>query len=283
MDISQISLIVGTTVGSILAAGSVTIFNLANNLQAAPLGVFALSISAASFPLLSEHYTKGDSKAFVKTLGDNVMMVLFFIIPIMILMLIFRAYIVRIIYGHGKFNWNDTVLMFTTFGILTFSLIGQSLSPLFSRSFYSRQNTIIPVMINLCSIIVDIILAYTLGKAFGLVGIASGFVIACTLDALLMFFFLRRFLHKDNISLADFDNEVGKFLVKILFAGVVMGLVGYAGIYAFAPLVNTRTTLGIIIQSGLAVAAALLAFVFVSYKIGIQQTRRVLGILKRIF
>ena len=98
-----------------------------------------------------------------------------------------------------------------------------------------------------------------------------------------MFFFLRRFLHKDNISLADFDNEVGKFLVKILFAGVVMGLVGYAGIYAFAPLVNTRTTLGIIIQSGLAVAAALLAFVFVSYKIGIQQTRRVLGILKRIF
>ena len=50
MDISQISLIVGTTVGSILAAGSVTIFNLANNLQAAPLGVFALSISAASFP-----------------------------------------------------------------------------------------------------------------------------------------------------------------------------------------------------------------------------------------
>ena len=86
-----------------------------------------------------------------------------------------------------------------------------------------------------------------------------------------------------DISLADFDSEVGKFLLKILFAGVVMGLVGYAGIYAFAPLVNTRTTLGIIIQSGLAVTAALLTFVFVSYKIGIQQTRRVMGIIRKIF
>jgi len=283
MDISQISLIVGTTVGSILAAGSVTIFNLANNLQAAPLGVFALSISAASFPLLSEHYTKGDHKAFTKTLASNVCMVLFFIIPITILMVIFRAYIVRIIYGHGKFNWNDTILMFTTFGILCFSLLGQSLSPLFSRSFYARQNTIIPVIVNICSIIVDIILAYVLGKHYGLIGIASGFVTACTLDAILMFGFLRWHLHKHDISMAEFDREVGKFVFKIIIASVVMGLAGYAAIHVFAPLVNTQTTIGIVVQSGLSVAVALLAFLLVSYKLGIQQTRRVMGIVRKAF
>lgn len=283
MDISQISLIIGTTVGSILAAGSVTIFNLAINLQAAPLGVFALSISAASFPLLSEHYAKRDNKAFVKTLAQNVMMVLFFIIPISILMIIFRAYIVRIIYGHGKFNWNDTVLMFTTFGILSLSLIGQSLSPLFSRSFYARQNTIIPVIVNLCSIVVDIILAYILGKNFGLIGIASGFAIACTLDSMLMFIFLRRFLHKDSVVLTEFDSEVSVFIFKILASSIVMGLVGYCAIYAFAPLVNTRTTIGIVIQSGLAVSVALLAFLIVSYKIGIRQSRQVMDVVKRFF
>jgi putative peptidoglycan lipid II flippase len=281
MDISQVSLIVGTTVGSILAAGSVTIFNLANNLQAAPLGIFALSVSAASFPLLSEHFTNGDHKAYIKTLADNVMMVLFFIIPISILMLIFRAYIVRIIYGHGKFNWSDTVMMFSTFGVLTFSLVGQSLSPLFSRSFYSRQNTIIPVMVNICSITLDIILAVILGRRFGLLGIASGFAIACTFDALVMFSFLRWHLHKNSISLADFDSEVGKFLIKIVISSLIMGLVGYGCIYLFAPLVNTQTTLGIVIQSGLAVGVAILAFLGVSYKLGIEQTKRVLGIVKR--
>lgn len=283
MDISQISLIIGTTVGSILAAGSVTIFNLANNLQAAPLGIFALSVSAASFPLLSEHYANKDDAAFTKTLAKNVMTVLFFIIPISILMVIFRAYIVRIIYGHGKFNWSDTILMFSTFGILTFSLVGQSLSPLFSRVFYSRQNTIIPVIVNLISIILDAILAYVLGKAYGLLGIAWGFVIACTFDALLMFSCLRWWLDKAKVSLAHFDAELGKFLFKILTSSVIMGLVGYGGIYAFAPFVNTATTVGILLQSGLSVAAALLAFALCSYALGIEQTRFFWGYVKKIF
>jgi putative peptidoglycan lipid II flippase len=281
MDISQISLIIGTTVGSILASGSVTIFNLANNLQAAPLGIFALSISTASFPLLSEHYSNKDDKAFTKTLASNVMNVLFFIIPISILMIIFRAYIVRIIYGHGKFNWSDTILMFTTFGILTFSLIGQSLSPLFSRSFYARHNTIIPVSVNICTIALDAVLAFVLGKRFGLVGIAWGFVIACTLDALLMFTCLRWNLHRDNISLAEFDQKVGTFLLKILTASVLMGLTGYGAIYSLAPLVNTHTTLGLAIQSGLAVIAALLVFFLCAYKMRIEQVGEVFKFLKR--
>jgi putative peptidoglycan lipid II flippase len=280
MDISQISLIIGTTVGSILAAGSVTIFNLANNLQAAPLGVFALSVSAASFPLLSEHFAKKDEQSFVKTLAHNTTLVLFFIIPIAILMIIFRAYVVRIIYGHGKFSWNDTILMFTTFGILTFSLIGQSLSPLFSRSFYARQNTIVPVIVNFCSIILDIILAYTLGKRFGLIGIASGFAIACTFDALAMFCSLRWQLHKENVSMAEFDSRVIKFLAQILACSIPMGFVGYGMIYALAPFVDTHTTIGIIAQSGGAVLTALIVFFLLSYSFGMEQSLNIVEFIK---
>jgi len=282
MDISQISLIIGTTVGSILAAGSVTIFNLANNLQAAPLGIFALSVSAASFPLMSEHYAKNDNRAFVKTLAKNVTTVLFFIIPIAVLMVIFRAFIVRIIYGHGKFDWADTILMFTTFGILTFSLIGQSLSPLFSRAFYARHNTMTPVMVNVCSIILDAILAYTLGKHFGLIGIAWGFVIACTTDALLMFSFLRMSLHKDGVNMAEADREILIFGGKILVSSIAMGLAGYCAIYALAPLVDTQTTLGIVLQSGGAVFISIVVFLFTSYKIGLEQSKSLLGYLRRM-
>ncbi len=283
MDISQISLIIGTTVGSILAAGSVTIFNLANNLQAAPLGVFALSVSAASFPLLSEHFATGDNKAFIKTLWGNIMQVLFFIIPIAILMFIFRAYIVRIIYGHGKFDWNSTKIMLGTFGILTFSLIGQSLSPLFSRAFYARQNTIIPVMVNLISIILDAFLAYFLGKRFGLLGIASGFAIACNFDALLMLFCLRRFLRKQGISLEESDNEVITFIGKMLISSICMGLVAYGILYLFGPLLDTRTTLGIVMQSGVAVILAISVFLSFSYYIGVQQTKTVLDFFKKFW
>ncbi len=136
------------------------------------------------------------------------------------------------------------------------------------------------MLVNFCSIILDVILAYVLGKKFGLLGIASGFAIACTVDALLMFSFLRWHLHKHNISMADFDDQVGSFLLKIIISSIAMGLIAYGCIYLFAPLVNTGTTVGIIIQSGLAVGVAILAFLLISYKLGVEQTKRVLGLLK---
>lgn len=273
MDISQISLIVGTTVGSFLASGSVTIFSQAINLQAAPLGIFAFSISAASFPLLSEHFANKDEAAFTKTLSNNIKNVLFFIIPIAILMLIYRAFIVRIIYGHGKFDWGDTILMFTTFGILTFSLFGQSITPLLSRSFYSRQNTKIPVMVNFVAIILNIITTYYLGKNYGLPGIAWGFVIACTFDAALMFVALRFFLQKAKVSLVEFDSDLFIFLPKILIASIISGLVAYGGIYAFEPFVNTTTTLGILLQSGASCVVAVFAFMLCAYALEIEQAK----------
>jgi hypothetical protein len=98
-----------------------------------------------------------------------------------------------------------------------------------------------------------------------------------------MFIFLRRFLHKDNADLVEFDSEVGAFIFKILASSTVMGLIGYGAIYVFAPLVNTHTTFGIIIQSGLSVTSALLAFVWVSFKLKVPQTSRVMGLISRIF
>ncbi len=175
------------------------------------------------------------------------------------------------------------MLMFTTFGILSVSLIGQSLSPLFSKSFYARQNTIIPVMVNLCAIALDVILALVLGKRFGLIGIASGFAIACTVDAMLMYILLRWHLHKDNVELGEFDYDVGQFIFKILVSTVVMGLVGYCAIYAFAPLVNTQTTIGIMVQSGLAVTFAVFSFLVVSYAMGIRQSRQLVAALEKYF
>ena len=138
-------------------------------------------------------------------------------------------------------------------------------------------------MVNLGSIILDAVLAYTLGKAFGLLGIAWGFVIACTFDALLMFACLRWWLEKNNVSLKYFDQELGTFIFKILTSSIIMGLVGYGGIYAFAPFVNTTTTIGLLIQSGLSVCLALVAFALCSYGLKIEQTQIFAGWLKKFF
>ncbi len=283
MDISQISLIIGTTVGSILASGSVATFNLAINLQASPIGIFAVSIATATFPLLSEHYVTKNDEAYVSALAKSFILVLFFIIPITVLMVIYGSLLVRIGYDHGKATWPEIVALFTTFGILSFSVIPQSLSPLLSRSFYSRQNTLIPVTVNMVSIVLDAVLAYVLGKAYGLSGISWGFMIACTFDALLMFFALRWFLNKSQVSLKEFDSQLSNFIPRILAASIIMGFVAYVGIYIMGHLVHTTNTIDLLFISGISLAVALIAFFVIGHALGLEHTKTSMGYIKRFF
>jgi putative peptidoglycan lipid II flippase len=76
-----------------------------------------------------------------------------------------RAFIVRILFGRGQFTWEDTITTFSLLGVFSFAMIAQSLSPLLVRAFYAKQNTVIPVIINVVSILLitllsDLVLIY---------------------------------------------------------------------------------------------------------------------------
>lgn len=293
LDTTQVSLLIGSVVGSLLSAGSITVLNLAHNLQAVPVGLFGISVAMASFPALAEFFAKEDASVFIQTLFDSICKVLFFIIPISVLMLLLRAYIVRLAYGSGQFSWEDTILTFNTLGIFSISLFSQALAPLLARAFYARQDTKTPVLIGLGSIALNIILSYLFamskislnfeisGISFGfqtggVVGIALGFVIASIVNFLLLFAFLHRELEKDSAAashrMKHFDGDLAVVLGKIIFASLCMGIVGYASIYLFEPLVDTRTGLGILFQSGLATAFSVAVYFLVAKWVGLKHS-----------
>lgn len=285
LDNSQISLIIGSVVGSILASGSIAIFNLANNLQTVPLGVFAISYAIAAFPLLSEHYARKDERGFTYTLSETLIQMLFFIIPISILLLLFRAHIVRLIFGAGKFNWQDTILTFNTLGVFSFSLFGQALTPLLARAFYARQNTTIPVGVSLLTMALNAILAYHFGLIYGIVGVAAAFSIASVLNALILFFIMRYQLAKSDLDslgkhyLQAFDHQIISSLFKIILASCFMGAAGYGTLYAVAPFVNTHTGLGLLIQAALAGLVAVVVFLVFAAYLSLPQGKKLLSFL----
>jgi putative peptidoglycan lipid II flippase len=288
LDVSNISLLIATIIGSTLAAGSISIFNLANNLQAVPLGVFAVSIATASFPAFSESFAKGKNKEFIETLSRAIVQILFFLIPISILMLLFRAYIVRLGFGHGHFDWNSTILTFTTLGIFSVSLFSQGLTPLLARAFYARQNTKTPVIINAFTMLVNVVLAVILGNKYGVAGLAAAFSAASVFNTLALFIILRLKLGKDMektdpLSLDQFDKNLFTSTTKIVLASVIMGFAGYGGIYAFAPLVNTHTAVGILIQSALAIVVGVAVFLWVSAILKLSEAKEVTRAFKRFF
>ena len=163
LAISQINLLVITIIGSTLAAGSITVFNFANNLQYFPLGIFGISFAIAAFPTLSELVSKKDE--FINSLSATLRQILFFIIPSASLLIILRAQIVRAVLGSGKFSWSDTVATMDTLAFFSISLFAQALIPLLTRAFYARQDTKTPFIIGIISAVINVALSLILPTA----------------------------------------------------------------------------------------------------------------------
>ena len=285
LDLSQASLLLASIFGSLLAAGSISVFNLAFDLIAVPVGIFALSTAIAAFPALSESFAEKNPIRFWTTLSKSAVQILFFIIPISIGMLVLRAHIVRLLYGAGQFNWEDTRATFTVLGILTCSLFTQSLIPLFARSLFARHNTKLPVAIGLSSVLLLIFISYLTVPFFGVNAIAYAFTIASIFNCAVLFAVLGRTMRKElKIKNAEVEYAIQKNVLKttgrVLIASIVMGIVTYTGLYLFAPLVNTHTGLGILLQSGLAALCGGGAFLYLSQMLGLEQAGSIIRTLR---
>jgi putative peptidoglycan lipid II flippase len=168
---------------------------------------------------------------------------------------------------------------FDAFQSFSFALVSQSLIPLFSRAFYAMLNTKTPVIVGLLSMLLNIFLAYELASQHGVVGIALGFVLANLANCLVLFLLLHRKLNKhkeENKEIRAFDMGLLYAVLKIIIASFCMGLVAYSAIYAVSPFVNTRTVLGILVQSGLACGLAGVTYLIATYVMGIHETHKIL-------
>lgn len=292
LDLSQVSLLVASFLGSLLSSGSISVFSLAFDLQAVPTGIFALSAAVAVFPVLSESYAAQDTERFWRTLATTITQTLFFIIPISVVMLVLRAHIVRLLFGTGKFDWNDTIATFQVLGVFTFSLFSQSLIPILSRALYARHNTKTPMLIGFVAVCINIVCAYVLahtvirGASLGIVGVAYGFSIASIANLVLLYGIIRTLLAKDaqhqSHIIKAFDAVVTIGFTKIITASIALGVVTYVSLHIFAHVVDTHTGIGLLIQAGAASVLGGFAFLAAAQFLAIREVQPVLGILRSI-
>ncbi|MCC7522804.1 murein biosynthesis integral membrane protein MurJ [Candidatus Uhrbacteria bacterium] len=192
LGVSQLSLVILLGIATTLPAGSVAVYNLANNLQSFPLGVFGISFAIAAFPLLSQAASRSDDAAFRAALTGAARKIAFFILPATAAFILLRAQIVRLVLGMGEFDWSDTIRTADVVALLALSLIAQSIVPLLTRAFYARQNTWTPFWITAIGESLTIVLALWFRTSFGLLGLAAAVSISITIQCLLLVAALRK-------------------------------------------------------------------------------------------
>lgn len=157
----QINLIVITAIASTITAGSIAIFSISNNFQSLPIGIIGASFAVAIFPTLSRFFAENQKKEFLENFSSIFRQILFFIIPISILIFLLRNPIIEILYLTGKFGLEDVKLTSACLGAFAFSIFAQSLIPLLSRAFFSLQDTKTPTLITFWAVFLNIILAFS--------------------------------------------------------------------------------------------------------------------------
>ncbi len=250
---SQINFLIVTIIGSTLATGSITVFNLANNIQSFPLGIFGVSFAIAAFPTLSE--LTGKKKEFIKVFSLTIRQVLFFIIPASSLLIILRAQIVRVILGSGRFGWKDTFLTFETLFFFSISLFAQALILVIIRAFYAQEDSKTPFYTGLISAFANIILSIILVEPLGVAGLALSFSLANILN----FTLLALLLH---YKLGKFDGE--KIIIssiKIVIATFLLSITSQAIKYPIESVMGLETFIGVALQVMAATLGGIIVYI----------------------
>lgn len=284
----QLVVLVLLALGSFLVSGSVAIFNFALNLQSVPLVIIGVSYSVAAFPTLSKFLQTGDLLKFRQQVSIVVRHILFWSLPAVALFVVLRAQIVRIILGSGKFGWTDTRLTAAALALFVFSVTAQSLINLFVRSYYAGGKTKKPLLINIFSAVLIIILAVTFLKLFTVVPVFKflieilfrvedlegtavlmlplAFSLGTIVNALLLWFYFQK-------DFGQFVPGVLTTLLNSISTALFSAYVAYIALVFFADIFNLNTFWGIFAQGLLAAILAVLAGVLMLLTLGSQELK----------
>lgn len=269
LAVTQVNLLITTIMASTLKSGSLAIFNLANNIQSVPLGMFGISFAVAAFPTLASCWARQNKEEFKNNFSKTFNSIMFFVIPFSVIFIVLRAQIVRVILGAGKFDWEDTILTFSALGIFSLSLFAQATIPLLARAFYSIHNTKIPFLLGLFSEIINLLLAVFLIREYQILGLIWAFSLSTILNMFLLFLILR-------YKTGDLgEKEIIKFVWRTATASLVMAVVMQITKYGISVIVDMDTFWGVFIQMFFALSLGCVVFLWLVWLLKIELAEKI--------
>jgi len=285
----QINLLIITAIASLIAAGSIAVFNFARNLYLFPVAVFGVSFAIAAFPSFSRSLTNGRNEEFIANFFATFRRIIFVMIPLSIMIFLLRAQIVRVVLGTGEFGWTETRLTAAALGLFALGMVFTSLLPLMVRAFFSLQNTRTPALTSILSVFLNIILSgffvfgiradslfhSLISSTLRLTNIEDIRVVSLVLAvsiATVFQFFLLVYLLKKEIPLS-FLKEIAPSVIKIVSASVVMAVASYISLRLALFFVHLTTFWAVLFQAGFTLMVGVIVYIATLYLLDAQEIK----------
>jgi putative peptidoglycan lipid II flippase len=266
-SLTNITFIIMSAIASLLAIGSVSIFQFSYNIENIPLLIFGISYAVAAFPTMSKLYADGARQEFIDVLYRTTRTIFFFTMPFALLMIVLRAHVVRVLLGSGEFSWNDTRLVAASVALFCISVTAQSMTLLLCRAFFAARDTWTPLRINMIGVCITALSALGLIYSYHHAPMFTAFVdsllriegtiggsvvllsLAFSLGQIVNAWLLWRKFHTKIDATSREAATLSRTLSHMTAAAIIAAAAAYATLSLIGSSVDQTKFLGVLIQA----------------------------------
>lgn len=229
-SVGTINVAIASAFCSGLEEGAISAFNYSNQLIQLPLGILLTALLVPMFPRLTEAATAGDRASLFGWLNRGVQVIGLVILPVTGLLIVLGESAVRLVFEHGRFDAQDTRQTATVLAIVALSMLAYGLRDLFTRVFYARNKSRVPLMVTIVSLGTTLLFNSLLIR-YEIAGLAWATTLVTVFNLLLLGVLLRRDLGTLGLgpSVPTLLKALAAALVAAGLAYFVKGLVPFTG------------------------------------------------------
>lgn len=232
MAMGQVNLtLLPIILGASFGYPAVTDIRAANRIVLAPLGIFAMAISAAAFPQLAQLAAQGEKDGFRLTLSRAMKAIILLSVPIMVALFVLAEPLTYMLWGGGKFGAQGVQASAFVVMFFVWALLGLGLVQVVNRAFYSLHEMMTPVICGVSMVVLNIpltlLLAHYTSLEYGSAALST--TLTTTGSTLVLIEMLRRKMNGIG------GRSITIMTLKVVAASALMGVVLFVVAKGLAP------------------------------------------------
>jgi putative peptidoglycan lipid II flippase len=264
---TQVNLLVNQWLATGEGEGAVSWLAWAFRLMYLPIGLFGVSIAAATLPAVSRHTLTGDDTGARDTLTNGMSLMFMLNVPATIGLIVLAHPIVRVVFERNAFLPSDTAATASALQCYAVGLLGYSIVRIASPAFYALGQSRTPVVVSMTTVLVNAALNIALVRQLGFAGLALGTSLAALFNGGVLLVLLRWRLRGLNGT-----RLLGAFL-RISSASGAMGAVAFGSHRLLLELMPGDGVVPQMLRLGASIALALLALAVSAQLLRIAEFR----------
>jgi len=219
--VEQIGLIVDKNIASTFETGAISALSYASRTTIAFSGIIITSFLVVTFPKIAKLTSQNNLTKMKNALAESIVGLSLFTIPVIAAIITFSVPVTYSLFGRGAFDEDAVAITSRLLFFNIFFLFGNGLMQLFSRVFFSLKDSKTPLIISTLTVLLNIILNFTLTPIMGIAGLTLATSLASFFGMSLLLLLLRKKI--GSLRLKNTLHSVG----KIIIASTAMALGAY--------------------------------------------------------